>query len=130
MRSAPAHFPDTERASAPRLVVTWMMLLAFALQSYITQTHIHHASAAAGRAPIVAVLGAVSADSPAPGDHEAIACPFCQAIAAAGGFVGPAPVLLPFLVSQAEVAVLSPIDVSLAVAAAGFNWRSRAPPLS
>lgn len=133
MRGATAHFPDIGRASAGRLVVTWMMLLAFALQSYITQTHIHPAPVA--RAPMVAVGGAISggaisAHSPAPAEHEAIACPFCQAIAAAGGFFSPAALALSFLVGQAGTAVLPPIDVGLAGAAAGFSWRSRAPPQS
>ncbi len=128
MRGATAHFPDIGRASAGRPVVTWMVLLAFALQSYITQTHVHYAPAPAVRAPMVA--GAISAHSPAPTDHEAIACSFCQAIAAAGGFVSPAPLALSFLVGQAETAILPPVDVGFAAAAAGFNWRSRAPPQS
>ena len=125
MRGATAHLPDIGRASAGRLVVTWMVLLAFALQSYVTQTHIHAAPVA--RAPMV---GAISVQSPAPADPEAIACPFCQAIAAAGGFFSPAALALSFLASHAGTAVLPPIDVGLARAAAGFSWRSRAPPQS
>jgi hypothetical protein len=130
MRGATAHLPDIGRAGVGRLVVTWLALLAFAMQSYITQTHIHLDPAAAGRAPIVAVGGAITAHSPAPTEHEEIACPFCQAIAAAGGFVTPAHVALSFLVSQAETAALPPIAVGLAAIAAGFSWRSRAPPQS
>lgn len=130
MRGATAHFPDIGRAGAGRLVLTWMVLLAFALQSYITQTHVHHAPTAAGRAPMVALVGATSALSPAPADHEAIACPFCQAIAAAGGFFTPAPVAIFLLVGQAESVALPTVDVGLAGAAAGFSWRSRAPPRS
>jgi hypothetical protein len=134
MRGATAHLPDIGRAGVGRLVVTWLALLAFALQSYITQTHIHLDLAAAERAPMVAVGGpisggAISAHSPAPTEHEEIACPFCQAIAAAGGFVTPAHVAPSFLVSQAETAVLPPIAVGAAIAA-GFSWRSRAPPQS
>ena len=128
MSVAAAHFPEIERASFGRLVVTWVLLFAFALQSYVTQTHIHHPQVAAERGAVVKIVGDLSARASAPIQDEAIACPFCQAIAAAGAFFSPAAVELPALVARAEAAALSPILVGLAIASAGFSWRSRAPP--
>ncbi len=130
MNVAAAHFPEIGRTGAGRLVVTSMVLLAFALQSYITQTHVHRAPATADRAPIVEVVGKISAHSAAPVQDEAIACPFCQAIATAGAFFSPAGVELGSLVVPADTAILPSIDVELAIACAGFSWRSRAPPRS
>lgn len=105
-----------------------MVLLAFALQSYITQTHVHPSPAAAG--PAAMATAAISAHDPAPDSHEAIACPFCQAIAAAGGFVTPTLVAVAFL-GQAQAAALPQFETRPpALAAPGFSWRSRAPPQS
>ncbi|MHB8529002.1 MAG: hypothetical protein ACYC8V_05745 [Caulobacteraceae bacterium] len=123
MNGAAAHLPEMGRTRAWRLVVTWILLFAFALQSYVTQTHVH-------RAPIVDVVGKIYVHSPSPVDDEATACPFCQAIATAGAFFSPAAVEVFPLVLRAEAAALSPIVVGLAIAPAGFSWRSRAPPQS
>ena len=123
MNVAAEHLPEIRRAGARRLVVTWIVLFAFALQSYVTQTHVH-------RAPLVEFAGKISADSASPVGDEAIACPFCQAIATAGAFFSPAAIALSPLVVQAEAADLPPIVAGLAIAPAGFSWRSRAPPRS
>ena len=122
-RGASAQFPDNRCSGVWRLALSWTLVIAFALQSYATQTHFHIAPLAqAGGATPSAVA------SPSPGDHEAIACPFCQAIAAAGAFVGPAPVALAFPTIREKSAAAAPIVVDLAIRAAGFSWRSRAPP--
>ena len=128
MKAAAAHFPGIGRTRALRLVVTCVLLFAFALQSYVTQTHVHGASAAVGRGAVVDVVGKVSAGAATPTQDDAVACPFCQAIAAAGAFFSPAVVALAPRIVQAEVAVLSPAFAGLAIAPAGFSWRSRAPP--
>ncbi|SRR5260221_8921177 len=130
MNGAAAHFPEIGRTGPRRLVATWILLLAFALQSYVTQTHVHRAPVAAERAQIVEVGGKISGFSAAPVGDEAIACPFCKAIATAGAFFSPAAIALRPPVDQAGAAALPPIVAGLSIAPAGFSWRSRAPPQS
>jgi hypothetical protein len=127
MSAAAAQLAVRARTGAWRLAVTWVLLLAFALQSYITQTHVHPA-AASGHAPAVQLAGKALAQRAPPAGDEALACPLCQAIAAAGTFLAPglasarAPAALVLLVS-------SPASVAgIASTPAGFAWRSRAPP--
>ena len=127
MPAGAANFPESGRAGAWRLVATWMVLLAFALQSYVTQTHIHPAPFAADRAPIAQVVGAVSVQVASPLD-EAVACPFCQAIAAAGALHGPVAVAIDRLVFATLAAHGPPTVAGRATQPAGFSWRSRAPP--
>lgn len=124
---ATAQVPAGRRSGVWRLVLSWTLLIAFSLQSYATQTHAHWSSIAAvtGNASFSA---ASSFASPQSGDPDSIACPFCQAIAAAGAFVGPAPADLSLPVLRAETTDARPTGVGLAVNAAGFSWRSRAPP--
>ena len=130
MRVAAANIPGSGRSGLWRIVATWILLFAFALQSYVTQTHVHSAPAPAERGAIVQLAGQSSAHVPSPGHDETLACPFCQAIAAAGAFFSPASIALSPLVAQADAAALPRIIAGLAIAPAGFSWRSRAPPQS
>ena len=130
MTVAAAHFPEIGRTSVGRLVATWILLLAFALQSYVTQTHVHRALIPAASASAAQAAHRTFAQSASPVDDEAVACAFCQAIAAAGAFLSPAGVAVPSLLVQAEAAAAAPTVVGLAIAPAGFSWRSRAPPQS
>jgi hypothetical protein len=111
----------------PRLAVTLFALLAFALQSYVTQTHIHK-PAGPGFAAIAAALtiGAPIKDRKAPAKQDQN-CPLCQAVAHSGAFVSPsaAPTLLPTLSVQIIVIVA---DVALAFEALSHDWLSRGPP--
>jgi hypothetical protein len=110
-----------------RFAVTWVLLLAFALQSYVTQTHFHP-SAASERAPAIQLAGKALAQPAPPGGDEAIACPICQAIAAVGTFLAPG---LPSAQPPAVLVLLASNFVAvagLAATPAGFAWRSRAPP--
>ena len=122
MRAAAFQFQDGARANARRLAVTWILLLAFALQSYLTQTHLHaQAFQPAARA---------SAHNSSPADREALACPLCQVVASAGIFLTPAataavpPGVWSIPTSRA------PAETGRTTAPAGFAWRSRAPPRS
>ncbi len=128
MKVAAADLWSTMRTGAGRLGVTWILLLAFTLQAYITQTHVHLASSAADRAPVVAAGVAAFAQRPAPKGDETIACPFCQAIASAGAFVGPAALILGPPAGWAAAGAPAPVAAGLQLASAGFSWRSRAPP--
>ena len=130
MGIASAHFPEIGRTGARRLVVTCILLLAFVLQSFVTQTHIHGAPASVGRGSIADAAGKVSATPSKPTHDDGVACPLCQATAAAGAFFSPAVLAVGAPVVQAEAAILSPTFAGLAIAAAGFSWRSRAPPQS
>ena len=128
MKLAAAHVSKDGRGRVGRLCVTWIVLLAFALQSYITQTHVHHASSTADRAPIVKIVGQAASHGAAPRGDGTADCPFCQAMVVAGAFFTPtAPILSP-LVGWAETETLRPIFGVLAVTTASFSWRSRAPP--
>lgn len=127
MKVAAAHLPRAGRNAAQRLCATLLLLLAFTLQSYITQTHIHPTT---GPASIAAPAGQTSPHGAAPADREANACPFCQAIVVAGAFFTPAPLILGPPASLAVTDILRPTFTGLAIISAGFSWRSRAPPQS
>ena len=76
------------RRGIGRHVITFLMLLAFALQSYLTQTHIHWASETSRQNCVsVCVVQAPHRSSPF---GEAGDCPLCQAIVHAGAFFAPA----------------------------------------
>jgi hypothetical protein len=126
MTVAAAQFRDGARSNAWRFALTWLLLIAFALQSYVTQTHFH--PAASHEASAIRLAGPPLAQTAPPADQEAIACPLCQAIAAAGAFLAPG---LPTAAPPAALILLSPslpAVAGLAATPAGFSWRSRAPP--
>ena len=133
MMVAAAHPTRTVTGDARRLLATLILVLAFALQSYVTQTHFHRASPSTGHVSVVGGVGPVSANGAAPRgvsptDHESDSCPFCQAIVVAGAFFIPAPLVFGPLASLAVTDILRPTFTGLAIAAASFSWRSRAPP--
>ncbi|MBI3677634.1 MAG: hypothetical protein HY243_13570 [Proteobacteria bacterium] len=107
-------------------VVLFVTVLGFALQSYITQTHIH---------PVPQIIGGIEkiADtkSPTPDksplDNSSDNCPLCQAVTHSGFFVVSAtPILyVPFMWAE-TVAVLSSARADSV--AATHDWQSRAPP--
>ncbi|MDE2185099.1 MAG: hypothetical protein KGJ78_18965 [Alphaproteobacteria bacterium] len=105
--------------------MTWILLLAFALQSYITQTHMHPAANPAANAPIVKNVSKAPASAPA--DRDALNCPFCQAIAMAGAFFTPAAPLL-FLPALWVMLAAPHVSVILLHPAFARGWHSRAPP--
>jgi hypothetical protein len=105
---------------ASRLVVL-LAVLAFAFQSYVTQTHIHD--------DLPQASGIVKSHAPLHGKAplNPASCPFCQSVALAGAFVSPANVLFHLPLAW----VLSVAHVFTARAASGtiaHDWQSRAPP--
>ena len=128
------------RVSSWRHVLPTLMLVAFALQSYVTQTHIHFAGhvvtggftfpgestkALSGNA-----LGAAQDqgdhDKYPPGDDPAN-CPICQEILYAGHYVAPAAiaVLLPTL----AIRTIARVDAELPiVSSVSHIWQVRGPP--
>jgi Protein of unknown function (DUF2946) len=115
-----------------------LMLVAFALQSYVTQTHIHFAGHVVTggftfpgeRSKADKALGTAQNqddhDKYPPGDDPAN-CPICQEILYAGHYVAPTavPILLPSLaISTIEIVE----TVVPRVFAPAHNWQGRGPP--
>lgn len=128
-RSRKAPRPAVSRAI---LLVT---LLAFSLQTYLTQTHIHLASERPALLSQVQVdHGKAPSTMPAerrdryPANEDPANCPLCQELIHAGQFLTPAAaaLLLPFFsTSVMDVAVPSKVFIR----AVTHVWRGRAPPL-
>jgi hypothetical protein len=122
------HRAKVEAGRIWRLGVTFFALLAFALQSYTTQTHIHK-PALPGWAGIATALDldvpAKNGKMPAKQDRQN--CPLCQGMAHAGAFVSPAAAaaLAPTLSVQIIAAVL---DAALSFNTLSHDWQSRGPP--
>ncbi|HEX4104724.1 MAG TPA: hypothetical protein VHX92_00690 [Rhizomicrobium sp.] len=108
-----------ERSSGWRLVAC-LILVAFTLQSYITQTHIHNVAPAA-TAKITPLHGN------APVDDNPVDCPFCQAVAHDGPFFAPAVPLLILSIEFVELAAPA-LRFHRSWDAPAHIWQSRAPP--
>jgi hypothetical protein len=104
-----------------RLAITLFALLAFALQGYVTQTHIH-------------LTRAMSASLSVPAEHEKYPskddpsnCPICQEILHAGAFVTPSAV--PLVLPSFAVSIIATIvEIPVAARTLSHNWQGRAPP--
>ena len=119
MRTQTAFSWSTDRGW--RGIVAGLLLIAFTLQSYVTQTHIHTGSPAAISKVLTGSHGKM------PVDNSPMDCPFCQAVAHDG----------PFFLPSAPILLLSAIWVEMAAPFFGtgaksdlpaHNWQSRAPP--
>ncbi len=108
------------RSGLARRFVVFVAVFAFALQSFIAQTHIH-AEALAGTAKVAATSGQ------APIDHSQADCPFCQAVTHVGSVVASAAPLLRLPFSWVETAALVLTAVAMSGSTA-HDWQSRAPP--
>lgn len=107
--------------------VTWLLVLAFSLQSYITQTHIHFTPHTIDHVAGGKLVANTPAHNKSPADDGTGACPFCQAVANASAFFAPtAPLILP-PVSWVE-AVSLPIRAGTIGGPTAHSWHSRAPP--
>lgn len=122
------HIARPETGRLWRLGVTFFALLAFALQSYTAQTHIHKWTQP-GLAGIAAALdlGVPIKNGKAPAKQDQN-CPLCQGIAHAGAFLTPSAVaaLAPTLSVQIIAIAL---DTALALQAVSHSWQSRGPPV-
>jgi len=110
--------------SAGRLAITLFALLAFSLQSYVTQIHIHGASWATS-----ATLDTGKSPQPvkAPAGDDQNTCPVCQVIAHAGQFVTPSAVAF-ILPALAAFHVAVETDTATVTHSYSHSWNSRAPP--
>jgi hypothetical protein len=124
-----------------RLLVAAFTLIAFALQSYLTETHIHIAQATsfasitakpaesnATHKTATPLRGAPS--DKAPSNEEPVKCPLCQAVGYAGHFVAPSSPAALLLTSVA----ISILPLALAVRSPRESpshiWQGRGPPNS
>jgi hypothetical protein len=99
----------------------WLILAAFALQSYVVQTHIHDATPAA-----VSKIFTAIGHGKSPANNSPLDCPFCQATLSDA-----------FVLSSAPFIFFLPVGIFLAAPdrpgpasydTAAHIWRSRAPP--
>jgi hypothetical protein len=125
------------RGSAPRgrgarLAITFFVLLAFTLQTYVIQTHVH-GMARVGIAPATLALDKSAAQGQRPDKfptgNDPANCPICQEILHTGYFVTPAAAVLPLPAVAVSIAP-TVIDILTAVAAHSHSWKSRAPPIA
>lgn len=126
-RSAAFH-----RASAKswRQAFAALALVLFAVQNYVTQTHVHLLGR--GTPDILAPVGLAQAQpAPAPGKNRPADtpanCPICQDIALAGHFTSPGAIALPppaFVAIPSLLVLVLPAFVSVA----SHDWQGRAPP--
>jgi hypothetical protein len=123
------------------LLVAGLALIAFALQNYLTQTHIHLAPPAisaeqSGAGSLANASGATlkvhqrtAPKDKTPGDDNPAKCPLCQAVGYAGQFVTPAAAALIL-----PTAAISMLPLATAILASretpSHNWQSRGPPHS
>ena len=109
-----------KRSSGWRLIAG-LILIAFSLQSWVTQTHIHSATPAA----VVKIFH--HSQGKAPLDDNPMDCPFCQAVAHDGPFFLPTVPLLILSIAFVELAAPS-MRFHRPSEAAAHIWQSRAPP--
>jgi hypothetical protein len=128
------------QVSSWRHVLPMLMLVAFALQSYVTQTHIHFAGHVAtggftfpgenSKAQSDTALGSAQDqgdhDKYPPGDDPAN-CPICQEMLYAGHYV--APTAVPILLPSLAISTIEIVETVLPHALApSHNWQGRGPP--
>jgi hypothetical protein len=115
------------RTGIGRQAVTFLLVLAFAFQSYLTQTHIHVAPAPSAQTCAVKCIVHAPAKHSSPADKSTADCPLCQAIVHAGAFFAPAAVI--FFVPRLWVEGTLAAAKSLAAREQfSRNGLSRAPP--
>jgi hypothetical protein len=126
MTAAAVKSGNIRHSGSARRIVVFIAMLAFALQSFVTQTHIH--GEPRGISGVFKIAAHQSpAQSKAPFDNSRADCPFCQAIIHAGAFVTPAAPLLylPFVwIGTVALVFTAPA----AFDADAHDWKSRAPP--
>jgi hypothetical protein len=107
--------------------VTLLLLLAFALQSYLAQTHIHETSGTLSQTCVSKCVVHL------PLSHfpfgEAADCPLCQAVVHAGAFFAPAILAVIALCQCVEFLISARQDFAPRTASVRHGL-SRAPPLN
>jgi hypothetical protein len=113
-----------QKAPASQRLITLFALLAFFIQSFALQTHIHSTLL-----PPVSVTTAADTPTPSPLKNQdpVDQCRLCQELVHAGVFVSPSATVI-----AASLNIVAAIFAALPVFAAdpvrAFSWQSRAPP--
>jgi hypothetical protein len=111
---------------AVRLFLVVVMVVAFVVQGYLTQTHIHRQNLSGSSIAQKLNDGSPKHDN-YPADDDPANCPLCQQVLHSGQFVAPGSLVffLPMLaISVIEIAVLAlPLFDSVS-----HSWLGRGPP--
>jgi hypothetical protein len=120
-----------------RQVLLFFVCLAFSLQSYTAQTHIHFLPVPASSFDKGAVFAGAVKPTKAqerqplpdkfPGNDDPAKCPLCQVVAHGGQYVWPTSIILSLPDLPAAVVPVA-ISVLRLVERDSHNWQSRAPP--
>jgi hypothetical protein len=118
------------RETALRLVVSLFVMLAFSVQSYVTQTHIHLAPDGSSLySKLISESGKNKQQDKYPANGDPANCPICQEILHSGQFVTPAAAIL--LLPSVAVSIIQVVaDIPAASERPSHAWQSRAPPLA
>ena len=113
-----------QKTSASRRLVTLFALLAFFIQSFALQTHVHST-------PLPPASVATAAHTPAPAplqNRDPIdQCRLCQELVHAGTFVTPSTATTAAVLTFVVASFVAPLILAGDPATA-FAWQSRAPP--
>lgn len=112
-----------KRPAAQRYV-TLFALLAFFLQSFALQSHVHPLDQASS---IAAAINNVPAPVKKIDPVDLGSCRLCQEIAHAGAFVAPSAFVAPASQNTAAI-VFTALPLLAGLLAPAFAWQSRAPP--
>jgi hypothetical protein len=99
----------------------WLVLVAFTLQSYVVQTHIHDTAAVA-----ISKAFTSAGHGKSPVDNSPMDCPFCQAALFDAFALSATPIFFPSAAAIFLPAMDHPATASYDTVA--HIWHSRAPP--
>ncbi|HEX2761697.1 MAG TPA: hypothetical protein VHM27_14330 [Rhizomicrobium sp.] len=111
-------------ARATRRYVTLFALLAFLLQSFAVQSHIHPLDKPAS---VAAAINNIPAPVKKIDPVDLGSCRLCQEIVHAGAFVAPSAFAVPASQNAAIIAFTA-LPLLAGLLAPAFAWQSRAPP--
>src|ERR1700749_1932567 len=115
------------RETALRTIITLLVMLAFGLQSYIAQTHIHTApDTFAPYSKLAQQSGKDKQPDKFPANGDPANCPICQEIAHTGQFVAPTAAVL--MLPTASVSIITLVADVVVPDRAPHACQSRAPP--
>lgn len=115
--------PAMRRPAAQRYV-TLFALLAFFLQSFAVQSHIHPLDKPAS---VAAAINNIPAPIKKIDPVDLGSCRLCQELIHAGAFVAPSAFAVPASQSAAAI-VFAALPLLAGMLAPAFAWQSRAPP--
>ena len=116
------------RETTARVIISMLAMLAFGLQSYITQTHIHlKPDTFTSYSKLDHQSGKEDPRDKFPANGDPANCPICQEIAHTGQFVTPSAAVLLLPTAAISIVALA-TEIIVVPLRASHTWRSRAPP--